>query len=108
MELLQDGIIAFLASVGLAAVIWTAVCAVMHLSAKRQRTFLVICAAGDGAELEDQVRSLSLLCCPGSAEGILLADTGLTEEGRELCRRIEKDYPRVSLCKAEDIPSYIT
>ena len=109
MRLWQDGLIALLAAIGLASIFWMIISAVVFTPARRQHAVALICARGNGEDLEDQVRTLSLLQARRNAvDEILLVDCGLTEEGRTLCRLLAGQNRRVSLCGKDEIEKYIT
>ena len=64
---------------------------------------ILIPAQGDGQDLEHQLRGLQFLCDEGKLEGetILLADCGLTEEGRQAAMMLTRKYPGIGLCTLE-------
>ena len=108
MRLWQDGVIALLASIGLASILWGIVRVFLFLPVQQQDTLALICARGDGETLEEQIRTFTLLRCDQGIVGeILLVDCGLTENGKKLCHLLEQGNRRVSLCKIEDIHKYI-
>lgn len=108
MRLWQDGLIALLAAIGLASILWAIVRAVLLVPARPRATAL-ISARGSGEDLEEQVMALSLLHLDQDAPGeILLVDCGLTEEGRKRCALLERQNRRVSFCTKEEIGKYIT
>ena len=109
MRLWQDGIIALLASIGTATLLWWMVQALIYMPPRHRGTVVLVTARGDGDELEAQIRALSLT--GGNlhpVSGILLVDCGLTEDGRTLCRHLARQYRRVTLIVPEDIPKYVT
>ena len=109
MRLWEDGILALLAAIGLASMIWALVRAVLFQKPPRQGVVVLICARGDGAELEQQVRELTVLHRERGVVGeIFLVDCGLSEEGRQLCRLLARGDRRVTLCKSGEIETYIT
>ena len=109
MRLWQDGIIALLAAIGLASVLWALVRAVLFQPLTRQNVAALICARGDGEDLEQQVRELSLLRRERGVVGeILLVDCGLSEEGRRVCRLIARGDRRITLCQSDEIEKYIS
>ncbi len=58
MQLWQDGVVALLAAIGLASLVWTAVRAVLFAGPERRREIgLVLPAQGDGERLEEQLRT---------------------------------------------------
>ena len=109
MQLWQDGLIAMLAAVGLASLLWAAARAVLFTGPDRRSTAVaVIPAAGDGADLEGQVRALDQLRRErGTFRRILLVDCGLSEEGRRLAALLAADGRQVALCREADIGKYL-
>ena len=108
MRLWQDGIIALLAAIGLASLVWMAVRALFFRTPNTKGVVALICARGNGDELEHQVRALSLLRRESGAIGaILLADCGLSEEGVRICRLLERTDRRIILCRIGEIEKYI-
>ncbi|MBR2131120.1 MAG: hypothetical protein IJ955_01045 [Oscillospiraceae bacterium] len=108
MRLWQDGIIALLAAIGFASILWGIIRAFLSLPIQRQDTLALICARGDGETLEEQIRTLILLRRERGIVGeILLIDCGLTEEGKKLCQLLQKRNCCVSLCRIDDIQKYI-
>ena len=63
MQLLQDGLVAMLAAIGLASIMWMVVKAVLYapLERRRQGTVALIPAQGDGEGLEGQIRIMERL-----------------------------------------------
>ena len=109
MRLWQDGLVALLAAIGLASILWLIVRAVLFAPAHQRCATALICARGDGEDLEAQVVTLSLLRLEHNAvDEILLVDCGLTEEGRKLCRLLAGKHRRVSFCAVSEIEKYIT
>jgi len=110
MQLWQDGLVAVLAAIGLASLMWSVVKAVLYgpRQEKRQGAVALIPAKGDGEHLEEQVRSLGVLRREQGIFGpVLLVDCGLTEEGRKLCALLEKKDRFVSVCTREEVPGYL-
>ena len=109
MNLWQDGIVALLAAVGLASIIWTVVRAIVFAGPERRREIgFLLPAQGDGEHLEEQVRSLGALRREQGIFGpVLLVDCGLTEEGRKLCALLAKKDRFVSVCTREEVPGYL-
>ena len=82
MHLWQDGLLALLAAIGLASLLWLVVRSLFFSRPRpRGNVIALIPAYGDGAQLEEQVRSLAALGREtGCFSRILLADCGLNEE----------------------------
>lgn len=108
MRLLQDGLVAMLAAVGLATILWMVVS--LFLRSKRKLfsdVTAVVRASGDGNGLEYAVHTLSQLRYERGAFGtILILDCGLSEEGRELAGLLEREDDFVALCTRGQIPDY--
>ena len=70
MQLWQDGLVALLASIGLASIMWTVVRAVLYAGPERRKGVVALLPAKDGGEgLEEQVRTLRRSCWPGRTGG---------------------------------------
>lgn len=109
MQLWQDGLIALLASIGAAAILWSLVRPVLFVPPQQKNAVALISARGDGNDLEAQVRALVLLRGKhGVVSEILLVDCGLSEEGKALCRLLARQYRRVALITMDDIAKYVT
>ena len=104
MRLLQDGLVAMLAAVGLATILWMIVS--LFLRNRRQlfsRVTAVVPASGAGGDLEYTVHTLSQVRYDRGAFGtIVILDCGLTELAQLLTR--EEDY--VVLCPKEQAADY--
>lgn len=80
---------------GLLSLLWCR----MVLPVSGQGLWTVVRAKGDGEGLEQQVRGLvwlhscGLMRCP-----VVVADMGLSEQGRVLARRLAARWPQVILC----------
>ncbi|MDE6931401.1 MAG: hypothetical protein K2P10_08715 [Oscillospiraceae bacterium] len=110
MQLWQDGVVALLAAVGLASLVWTAVRAVLFAGPERRREIgLLLPAQGDGERLEEQLRFLESLRRERGLSGrALLVDCGLTEEGRKLARLLAGKYRWVILCGRDEAADFLT
>ena len=109
MHLWQDGLLALLAAIGLASLLWGAVRGLFFSRPRLRKTtaMALLPARGDGAHLEEQVRCLAALGRDtGCFHAILLADCGLSDEGRQRAAILAAD-PRVRLCSREDILSIL-
>ena len=108
MRLWQDGLIAMLAAVGLAAILWM----VLGLFFRRRRRLFsrvtaVVRGEGDGEDLEYTVRVLSQLRYERGAFGtILILDCGLSGEGQALAALLAREEEHIALCRREDAPDY--
>ena len=108
MRLLQDGLVAMLAAVGLATILWMVASLFIR---NRRRLFsnvaAVVQARGAGENLEYTVHTLSQLRYDRGAFGtIVILDCGLTEEGRELAQLLTREEDCVALCPREQAADY--
>ena len=110
MQLWQDGLIAMLAAIGVASLMWAAVKAVLYPGApRRQNIVALVTAQGDGEQMEQQVRTLRRIRQEQRLFGsILLVDCGLNEEGKKISRLLERQDRWVTLCTADEISRYIS
>ena len=73
MQLWQDGLVALLAAIGLASLMWMAVRAVLFARpARRESAVALIPAQGDGEHLEEQVHALTLMSAEQGIIGAIL------------------------------------
>ncbi len=106
MEVLQQGLVAFFAAVGIAWAVWTAAGAIFLSKQERLEPCVVLIpAAGDAPALEETVAQLQWVRMGGRKfDRILIADCGLDGAAREragaLCRR----SAGVVLCAMDDVP----
>ncbi len=109
MNLWQDGIVALLAAVGLASIIWTVVRAIVFAGPERRREIgFLLPAQGDGEHLEEQLGSLQALRQEYGAFGrALLVDCGLTERGRALAEALVRKHRWAALCGRDEIGEYL-
>ena len=109
MQIWQDGLVALLASVGLASIMWTLVRAVLFAGPEVRRELAVLLPVqGDGEQLEEQVRALQALRRERGLTGsALLVDCGLSEEGRKLAEALAREYRWVSVCARAEVGKYL-
>lgn len=80
----------------------------LYLPLRGSRLYTVLLAQGTGAGLEAQVRGYCLLRSWGLLRTpLILADTGLTEEGRSLAEALSRLDAHILLCGAEALPEII-
>lgn len=97
MELLQDGLIAFLSAVGLTSCVWLLAGAVLGAGKCRNPSVrLVLPVEGDAPAMEQDLRDLLRVRrqLPGAV--IVLEDRGLSEEGREMADCFSRRYENVT------------
>jgi len=97
MELMGDGLIAFLAAVGVSTILWLLAETLLHRHRPVAEAILVLPVRGDGA-MEQRTTGET---------PILLADCGLDETGLRLAQSLTQRYSRVQLCPAEELENYL-
>lgn len=109
MELWKDGVVALLAAIGLASMIWTVVKAVLFSGADRRKEIAALLPAqGGGEQLEEQLMVLQRLRRESGVFGrALLVDCGLSEEGRKTADVLCKKYRWAVLCGKDEIGGYL-
>lgn len=110
MQLWQDGVIAALASVGLASLLWMAVSRALFTRPREPRwAAALVMTQGDGELLEQQIRTLQHLRRERGVIGrILVVDCGLSREGRKLADILTRQNRWITVCRAEDVEHYLT
>ncbi|MBE6907999.1 MAG: hypothetical protein E7474_00115 [Ruminococcaceae bacterium] len=100
MQLLEDGIIAALAAVGLITLLFLPVSALLRPRPRGTLDVLALvpCRAHDGAALEQTVRALlrARSDC-GGFRRIVLLDRGMDEETRQIATLLCRDHCGVTL-----------
>ncbi len=105
---MRDVLIAAVCATGLSACGWWLIGRLLR-PIPAGGAFAVIPGHGDGGGLEQSVRafiwlrSLGLLTCP-----VVIADGGLTPEGRELALRLSSRWPDVALWPAGHLEDLIS
>lgn len=110
MQLWQDAVVAALASIGMASMVWVLLSETIFRPFPREeaQVLALISARGDGDSVEQQIRSLDLLRRERGLIGpVLLVDCGLTEEGRRLCELLARRDRRVRLCQKDQIGEFL-
>ena len=106
MELMGDGLIAFLAAVGVSTILWLLAETLLRRHSPVAEAVLVLPVRGDGATLERALH-LTMEQRATGATLILLADCGLDETGLRLAQSLTQRYSRVQLCPAEELENYL-
>ena len=106
MELMGDGLIAFLAAVGVSTILWLLAETLLHRHRPVAEAVLVLPVRGDGATLERALHLTMEQRATGETP-ILLADCGLDETGLRLAQSLTQRYSRVQLCPAEELENYL-
>ena len=110
MRLLQDGVVAALAAIGLTTLIFLFLSALVH---PRRRDTLpataVVEVCGEGAALEYTVRALLRSRYEeGGFSRVVIVDGGLSEEARSAAALLCRSEYEVYLCKNEDLTDFFT
>lgn len=106
MELMGDGLIAFLAAVGVSTILWLLAETLLRHHSPVAEAVLVLPVRGDGATLERALHLTMEQRTTGETP-ILLADCGLDETGLRLAQSLTQRYSRVQLCPAEELENYL-
>lgn len=106
MKLMGDGLIAFLAAVGVSTILWLLAETLLRRHSPVAEAVLVLPVRGDGATLERALHLTMEQRATGEPP-ILLADCGLDETGLRLAQSLTQRYSRVQLCPAEELENYL-
>lgn len=106
MKLMGDGLIAFLAAVGVSTILWLLAETLLRRHSPVTEAVLVLPVRGDGATLERALHLTMEQRATGETP-ILLADCGLDETGLRLAQSLTQRYSRVQLCPAEELENYL-
>lgn len=106
MKLMGDGLIAFLAAVGVSTILWLLAETLLRRHNPVAEAVLVLPVRGDGATLERALHLTMEQRATGETP-ILLADCGLDETGLRLAQSLTQRYSRVQLCPAEELENYL-
>lgn len=106
MELMGDGLIAFLAAVGVSTILWLLAETLLRRHSPVAEAVLVLPVRGDGVTLERALHLTMEQRTTGETP-ILLADCGLDETGLRLAQSLTQRYSRVQLCPAEELENYL-
>lgn len=107
MTLLQDGVIALLAAVGLTAILWLLADMIFR---RREEVPVVLLLPVKGAaeEMEYQVHCLmELRTRTGRYTPIILADCGLCAEAKGRADQLTQTHTGVIMIKAGELPRYL-
>ena len=109
MRLLQDGVVAALAAIGLTAVIFLLISAVVH--PRRRGTvgaIALVPVCGEEKRLEYTVRALERSRYEeGGFSRIVIVDCGLAEEYRRVAELLCRDDYDVVLCRPGELPDIL-
>ena len=97
MELMGDGLIAFLAAVGVSTILWLLAETLLRRHRPVAEAVLVLPVRGDGATLERALHLTMEQRATGETP-ILLADCGLDETGLRLAQSLTHSVQPVGAC----------
>jgi len=106
VELLEDAVVALLAAIGLAQILWLGVRLMLGLTPRERlgHVAAVVPASGGGAGLEQTVRMLEQLRREtGGFRQIVMLDCGLSEEGIMIASLLAREDRAIALCKTEKL-----
>lgn len=109
MAAVLELVMAFLAAVGLTAVGWLAFGKwILPIGGETRRALAVVAAKGDGDGLEQIVHGLLWLRFGGLSGGeAVIVDCGLSDAGRAIAARLERDG-NVFLCTPAELAARLT
>ena len=109
MRLLQDGVVAMLAVIGLATLLWLVVSVFLRMKKESLRHVLALVPARGGANgLEHAVHTLEQLRYEHGGFGtIVIVDCGLNEVGRQMAALLAREDRDVALCAREEIGEFL-
>ena len=103
MEVMRDGVLAFLAAVGLSTLVWMAAGILFRTGRPVIPGLrLVLPLRGEASSMELDVRELRRLQARLPGAEIVLADCGLTGDARQLAQYLAEREPRAVLLRGED------
>ncbi|MBP3494042.1 MAG: hypothetical protein J6J83_05485 [Oscillospiraceae bacterium] len=107
MALLYDGVIAFLAAVGLSALMWLLAGALLHRRSRTVRAAVVLPVRDSAEEMEDDVRLLLGEYDPtGRGLPVLIADCGLTQEAAARAEILARSDHRIAVVLPQEILNF--
>ncbi len=102
-------VIAFLAAVGVMALVWLAVGVIQHKGRLAHPVHVVLTLSDSSADIQWTVERLDWLRQWGIMDlRIIVAEEDPTGEPHEMAERLCKDDPTLTLCPSQDIWRYIS
>ena len=109
MEIFTDGLVAFLAAVGLSALAWMAAELLLRRREPSVRAVIVLPVRGSGAELNYAVyTACSLRPRLGCDTAVVLADCGLDGEGQARAAALSRANHCVTVLLPSQLEEFIT
>lgn len=96
-------ILCVLCAVGLLALVFLLAAAIL-LPVRDNNIYMLILASGNGERLEQQSRAYLLLHTVGLLRRpLLIADNGLTKQGRAAARQLVRSHTQIQFCTAKEL-----
>ena len=103
MEVVREALVAFLASVGLTALLWLSMTALLRRRERLPTAVVLLPLYGAAEDLETSVRTLRWLGDPT----IWLVNCGLNEEGTHRAQLLVQDREDLRFLTPEELPEYM-
>lgn len=108
MHILGDGLLAFLAALGLSVLIWLLADALLRRTERAHRAFILLPVRGDAREMEESVMAACAVRRRlGRYTPVLLLDCGLTEAGRSRAALMACRNDGVTVLTSRQLKDYI-
>ena len=105
---MENSVLAFLAAVGIAALVWLVAGVLLRGRRAEVPAVLVLPACGGGEALEGWVRALREVRTQlGRSAAIVIADCGLTAEGRHRAELLTRRFTEVTVVQQEELEQII-
>lgn len=105
---MENSVLAFLAAVGIAALVWLVAGVLLRGRRAEVPAVLVLPACGGGEALEGWVRALREVRTQlGRSAAIVIADCGLTAEGRHRAELLTRRFTEVTVVQREELEQII-
>ena len=108
VDWMGNGVLAFLAAVGIAALVWLVTGVLLRRRPPEVPAVLVLPACGGAEALEGWVRSLHEVRGQlGRSAAIAIVDCGLTPEGQRRAEILTRRFGRVTVLRREELEQIV-
>ena len=108
VDWMGNGVLAFLAAVGIAALVWLVTGVLLRRRPPEVPAVLVLPACGNGEALEGWVHSLHEVRGQlGRSAAIAIVDCGLTPEGQRRAEILTRRFGRVTVLRREELEQIV-
>ncbi len=105
---IENSVLAFLAAVGIAALVWLVAGILLRGRQAEVPATLVLPVCGGGEALEGWVRTLHEIRPQlGRTAGIVIVDCGLSAEGLRRAELLARRFPKVTVLEREELEQII-